>query len=207
MEGLEALGLSKGYCMERDEYFVGCRNLLHGRLSADKDCWVGGYRIFDNTGQLIGLQGRYTAKRYSIDISTIYSKERAILPECEYKGAAAEYDWVIQEYVRRYIQFTYDILENADLYSLEECSRFVAERQTLEQLQELFPAILFTEDKVSELVGLWEHCNYKEVFAYCCGSPIVFGIGDASKVLYDECFQIIFREVPWAMSIVCVGGQ
>ena len=202
MEGTCAVQKCKIKLVEERGYIIDYGSLWCGRLSADKQTLVTGYRVFTKDRQFSGLLSEDKAVLWDVDMLTLYldggkqSKDDAVV-----KGDN-EYEKLIFMYTGRYAESLNSALDGLDTYSLRECPKIVAEFHTIEWLQQLFPAIIFTEDKVGELRKVWSACDYREIFANCCGSPIVNYLAKEVTDLLEMCLKIIYKDVPWAMSLL-----
>lgn len=94
--------------------------------------------------------------------------------------------------------FLISSLDRMDAYSLKECPKIVAEFHTTERLQSILPAIIFSEDKVEGMKKVWTACNYRKIFANCCGSPILYTFGEECLNVLTECRKIVYKDIPWA---------
>ena len=187
--------------VEEKGFLVDYGSLWKGCLTADRRTWVLGYRVFTKSGVFSGLLSENKAVLWNIDKVTLYLDKSERLKVDHDIESEDEYDELFGVYIQRYVQFTFDVLEGVEVQTLKECPRIVAEHHTQAGLQKLLPAILVTEEKVNKLKTLWEECNYKEIFRYCCGSPIIYGLGDDVHELSTKCMEVLLGDVPWAASL------
>jgi len=181
---------------EENGYIVDYGSLWLGRLSADNQTLVVGYRVFTKDGQFSGLLSEDKFILWDIDKVTLHLDGEVQLEvdvctkdECEELALA---------YEKRYVEFLISSLDGLDAYSLKECPKIVAELHTTERLQPIFPAIIFTEDKVEGLRKVWAACDYRKVFANCCGSPILYAFGEDCLNVLTECRKVVYKDIPWA---------
>ena len=188
--------------VEEKGYIVDYGNLWCGRLSVDKQTLVTGYRVFAKDGQFSGLLSEDKAVLWDVDIITLYLDGGKQPKDDSVVKGDNENEKLIFMYTKRYAESLIPALDGLSAYSLSECPKIVAEFHTIEWLQQLFPAIIIKEDKVEELRKVWAACNYREIFANCCGSPIINYLAKEVADLLEMCWKIIYKDVPWAMTLL-----
>ena len=202
MEGTCAVQKCKIKLVEERGYIIDYGSLWCGRLSADKQTLVTGYRVFTKDRQFSGLLSEDKAVLWDVDMLTLYLDGGKQPKDDSVVKGDNEYEKLIFMYTGRYAESLNSALNGLDAYSLRECPKIIAEFHTIERLQQIFPAIIFTEDKVEGLRKIWTACDYREIFANCCGSPIVSYLRKEVVDLLEVCRKIIYKDVPWAMTLL-----
>lgn len=59
---------------------------------------------------------------------------------------------------------------------LAECYNRVADNLTIEYVQNVFPELNITDTVIEKIRSVWRPIGRENVFAFCCGSPILYTI-------------------------------
>lgn len=184
--------------VEERGYIIDYGSLWCGRLDADKEKQVCGFRVFRKDGYFDGLLSEDKTAEWFIDKTTL-SLDRSEEIPIEKEGD--EYERLIFMYEKRYCDFLASSLDGLGGYSLKDCPKIVAEAHTLWGMQQMYPTIIFTEGKLRQIMEVWMNCDYRKVFANCCSSPIVNCIEEDAHNVLNACRKIIYEDVPWASSL------
>ncbi len=197
---------------EEQGYFVDFGDLWSGTLSGNRKIQVTGYCVFTKEGRFLGLLSEDKAVLWYVEVITLHPEGKELLQVDEKEERETEEFWLLNVYLKRYLAFIYNNIGDTKVNCLDECPSIVADCHTLARMQELMPAILFTEEKIEKLRKLWAGSAAKEDFCYCCGKPMYgnpiwmvpvgMGLSRSDTKMFVECMRIIAEGIPWAEEVV-----